>query len=81
MQIRGIKRGSTIELSEELGIPDGHEIMLEISLPTALSPEEHWQRLSQILGAWADQPDLDAIFGEMTQQRHQYDGRNVWELD
>lgn len=34
MQIRGIKRGQTIELTENIAVPDGSEIILEISPPS-----------------------------------------------
>lgn len=81
MQIRGIKRGQTIELTEALAIPDGREIIIEINLPTALNSDEHWQKLCQLLGTWSDQPDLDATFAAIASDRHQNHGRKLLDLD
>jgi len=81
MQIRGIKRGRIIELPEELEIPDGCEIAIEIQPQIFLGREERWQRLSQLFGAWSDQPDLDANFDAIAHERHQYRGRNLPNFD
>ncbi|MCT7973664.1 hypothetical protein [Laspinema olomoucense] len=59
MQIRGIKRGQIIELTEELIIPDGQEIVIEINLPKRPTSEDRWQQLYKLIGAWSDQPNLD----------------------
>jgi hypothetical protein len=61
MQIRGIKRGKTIELTENIAVPDGHEIILEISPPLPRTPEEYWQQFGQLFGAWSNKPDLSEI--------------------
>lgn len=81
MQIRGIKRGQTIELTEDIAVPDGYEIILEISLPIPLTPDEHWQQLSQLFGAWSEQPDLDATFTAIAEERHQNSSRKLWNFD
>ena len=87
MKIRGIKRGQTIELLEQVDdIADGEEIIVEIS-PLAfhplanLSPQERQNRIKQVLGAWQDDPDLDAIFAEIDRDRHSYYGRQIDLLD
>ncbi len=81
MQIRGIKRGKTIELTENIAIPDGHEIILEIRSPLTQTPEEHWQQFCQLFGAWSNQPDLDATFTAIAEERHQNHGREVFDFD
>lgn len=81
MQIRGIKQGHTIKLIEEIALPDGCEIILEISRPMPLTPEEHWQQLCQLFGAWSEQPDLDEIFTEIAEKRHQNSGRSLLDFD
>jgi hypothetical protein len=58
MQIRGIKMGKNIQLKDDIAIPDGQEITIKIQLPIPLTPEERWQQLSQLFGAWSEQPDL-----------------------
>lgn len=81
MQIRGIKRGQTIEITEELTIPDGQEIVMEINLPTSLSSEDRWQEFCTVFGNWSDQPDLDQTFAAIAQERHEYRGRELSDFD
>lgn len=81
MQIRGIKRGQTIEIIEELTIPDGQEIVIEINLPTSLSSEDRWQEFCTVFGAWSDQPDLDQNFVAIAQKRHEDRGRELFDFD
>ncbi|MGC9528098.1 MAG: hypothetical protein ACP5D7_21385 [Limnospira sp.] len=81
MRIRGIKRGRIIELTEELEIPDGCEIAIEIPSQIFLGTEERWQRLSQLFGAWSNQPDLDANFDAIADERHRYRGRDLPNFD
>jgi hypothetical protein len=81
MQIRGIKRGNTIELLQDVNLPDGVEIILEVKTKMALSFSERLQRLQAIFGSWQNQPDLDEIFTEIDEERHQYRGREIMDLD
>lgn len=81
MQIRGIKRGQVIELHQELELPDGCEITLEIKPQMFLSTEERLQRLSQLFGAWSNQSDLDVNFETIATQRHQDRGRELLNFD
>jgi hypothetical protein len=81
MQIRGIKIGKTIQLREDIAVPDGREIIMEINLPIPLTPEEHWRQLSQLFGAWSGQPDLDKVFTAIAQERHQNHGRELLNFD
>ncbi|NEO88560.1 MAG: hypothetical protein F6J87_30665 [Spirulina sp. SIO3F2] len=81
MQLRGIKRGQTIELLHPLNLPDGCEIMIQIQPHTDLSPTERLQRLLKLCGAWSNQPDLDDAFAHIDQERHQYQGRELLSFD
>ena len=83
MKIKGIKRGQTIELLEQIdSITDGEEIMVEISPVTFhplanLSPQERQNRIKQVLGAWQSNPEIDTIFAEIDRERHSYYGRQI----
>jgi hypothetical protein len=81
MQIRGIKMGKNIQLRDDIAIPDGQEITIKIQLPIPLTPEERWQQLSELFGAWSEQPDLDATFRAIAQERHQNHGRELLNFD
>lgn len=81
MQIQGIKRGQTIELLQPLDLPDGCEITISIQPKMMLSLQERQQRLLKLCGAWSDQPDLDAVFAQIDQERHQYRGRDILSFD
>ncbi len=81
MKVKGIKRGQTIELLEEINIPDGTEITLEVEIEQPLSQQERLTRLNQIFGAWKNQPALDGIFAEIDRERHAYRGRAIEFID
>lgn len=46
-----------------------------------LSTEERHKRIKQVLGAWKDDPEIDAIFTEIDRERHNYHGRQIDSLD
>jgi hypothetical protein len=90
MKIRGIKRGQTIEILEQLNnIPDGTEIIIDLKLiekqipepKLHLAEEERLAKLNKLFGAWKNQPDLTERFVEIDQQRHAYQGRNIDSID
>jgi hypothetical protein len=65
MKIKGIKRGQTIELLEQINdIPDGAEIIVDVVISSnqivetaqTLSDEEKLSKLNQLFGAWQNQP-------------------------
>ncbi|AFZ59600.1 hypothetical protein H6G54_13730 [Anabaena cylindrica FACHB-243] len=85
MKIKGIKRGQTIEILEQLNnIPDGTEIIIDLEfvekqIPEPkihLTEEERLAKLNKLFGAWKNQPDLTEIFAEINQQCHAYQGRS-----
>ncbi|MEM8642154.1 MAG: hypothetical protein AAGG51_25580 [Cyanobacteria bacterium P01_G01_bin.54] len=81
MQIRSIKHGQTIQLLHPLDLPDGCELTIAIQPQMTLSPQERRQRLLKLCGAWSNQPDLDATFTQIDQERHQYHGRDILGFD
>ena len=81
MKIKGVKRGKQIELLEEINIPDGTEIYLEVEVEQPLSEQERLTKLNQIFGVWKNQTELDEIFTEIDTERHAYRGRAVESLD
>lgn len=77
MKVKGIKRGQTIELFQEIDVPDGTEITLELSSTHSLNHLEKLNRLNELFGSWQNQPELDDIFAEIDNQRHAYHGREI----
>ncbi len=81
MKIKGIKRGKQIELLNEINIPDGTEIYMEVDVEQPLSEQERLTRLNQIFGVWKNQTELDDIFAEIDTERHAYRGRALETLN
>ncbi|MEH2022389.1 hypothetical protein [Nostoc sp.] len=90
MKIRGIKRGQTIELLEQIhSIPDGAEIIVNLELTSTkpvvekldLTDEEKLAKLNKLFGTWQEQPELIDIFAEIDQQRHTSQGRGIDSID
>ncbi|MDF0552413.1 hypothetical protein [Kamptonema sp. UHCC 0994] len=81
MKIKGIKRGNIIEISENLNIPDGSEVLIEVPEASRKSDEERMKRLHQVFGAWKDNTELEEIFAEIDRERHNYFGRKIDFLD
>ena len=81
MKIKGIKRGKQIELLEEINIPDGTEIYMEVEVEQPLSEQERLTKLNQIFGVWKNQTELNDIFVEFDTERHAYRGRALETLD
>ncbi len=65
--IHGIINGRTIELSEDLGLPPGEEVEVQVkTLPTT----QNWgEGLKRCAGALADDPEWDAIMEEIHEGR------------
>jgi predicted HAD superfamily phosphohydrolase len=81
VKIKGIKRGKQIELLNEINIPDGTEIYMEVDVEQPLSEQERLTRLNQIFGVWKNQTELDDIFAEIDTERHAYRGRALETLN
>ena len=75
MQIKGIKRGKTIELLEELNIPDGQEIIIEIRTRQVISDREKLKRMKEFLETpWEGREDFVKTMEELERER-----RAAWE--
>ena len=69
---RGVIRGSTIELKQPLGLPDGQEVNVIVSAtqPETASPLPPGEGLRRAFGAWAaDGEELDHFIAWVRQQR------------
>jgi hypothetical protein len=65
--MRGVVHGRTIELSEELGVADGQEVEVEVTIKP---PGKEWGAgILSTAGALADDPHWDAIMGQVQQAR------------
>ena len=84
MKVKGIKRGQTIELLEQINsIPDGAEIIVDFEVfvinetKQSLTDDERLIKLNQLFGVWKEQPELIEIFAEIDRERHAYRGRII----
>jgi hypothetical protein len=69
MKIQGIIKGNTIELLEDLSLPNG--VKISRSIPDNLIQKKLlWEELETLIGVWKNQPELDDIFSEIDQERH-----------
>lgn len=63
--IRGTVRGKTIEVEEDLGLPDGQQVT--VSVQPVREPGEGIKRSA---GSWSDDPDgVDQFLDEMRRLR------------
>jgi len=71
MRIKGIKRGQTIELKEELKIPDGQEILIEVKEVKQMSDEEMLQKMKYFLeNPRKGRKELVATLNQLDRERH-----------
>ncbi|AVQ72184.1 MAG: hypothetical protein ACKPGT_17630 [Microcystis sp.] len=69
MKIQGIIKGNTIELLEDLSLPNG--VKISRSIPDNLIQKKLlWEDLETLIGVWKNQPELDDIFSEIDRERH-----------
>jgi antitoxin (DNA-binding transcriptional repressor) of toxin-antitoxin stability system len=70
MKIKGIKRGKIIELSEEVNIPDGSEVLIEIQETQLISEEEKRKRLHELLDSWEAREEFVELLTALDRKRH-----------
>ncbi len=70
MKIKGIKHGKIIKVLEEINVPDGQEIIIEIPEVQLVSKNERHQQLNEVFGAWKDNTEIAEIFAEIHRERH-----------
>ncbi|QEH32584.1 hypothetical protein OJF2_10610 [Aquisphaera giovannonii] len=64
---RGVIRGKTIELKEDLGMAEGQEVEVRVE---AVPPTRPWgDGILRSAGAMADDPDFDGIMEEIHRAR------------
>jgi hypothetical protein len=65
--LHGIVRGKTIELDEELGMAEGQEVEVQV---TIIQPTGKWgEGILRSAGGWADYPEMDAVMEKIQQDR------------
>lgn len=65
--VHGIVHGTTIELTEPLGFPEGQEVEVQV---TILARGKKWgEGISRSAGALADDAEWDGIMEEIQQNR------------
>ena len=69
-----IENGS-IRLPKRLGIPDGTQVIIRIE--PVLKTKAKLKIISDLSGAWSDDPTITPIFKGIEQERHSYFGREV----
>lgn len=69
MKIKGIKRGQNIEIFQEIDIPDGTEIIIEIHRVNTLSEEERKQKLKDFFEKdWEGREDFIKTMEELERE-------------
>lgn len=77
MQVKGIIRSNSIELIEHISLAEGTEVVIEISENTQLNKKTQWQKLEKVIGSWETNAEIDSIFQNLDEERHQYSGRDI----
>lgn len=65
--LHGIVRGSHIELSQELGVPDGEEV--EVVVRPVKRTGQWGEGVRRSAGGWVDYPEIDEIMQRVQQDR------------
>ncbi len=55
IQVKGIKQGKNIQLSEKFNIPDGCEVLIEVREVSPVNHEEKLKRMKEFLAALSDE--------------------------
>jgi predicted DNA-binding antitoxin AbrB/MazE fold protein len=69
-----IEKGS-IRLPKKVGLPDGTRVIVRIE--PVLETKKKVKIISELSGAWSDDPTIINIFKEIEEERHRYFGREV----
>ena len=65
--LHGKVHGKTIEFDEEIGVPEGQEVEVQV---TIAAPTRKWgEGIIRSAGGWADHPEMDAIMEKIHQNR------------
>jgi hypothetical protein len=55
IQVKGIKQGKNIQLSEDFNIPDGSEVLIEVREVSPVNHEEKLKRMKEFLASLSDE--------------------------
>lgn len=55
IQVKGIKQGKNIQLSENINISDGFLVVIEVREVLPINNEEKWKRMKEFLAALSDE--------------------------
>ncbi len=76
-QIQGVVHGRSIELDEDLGIPDGQRVSVQVR---AAAPSRTWgEGILRSAGIAADVPGFDEAFAQVQRDREQAAFRDIAE--
>jgi len=65
--VHGKVHGRTIELDQDLGIAEGQEVEVQVSISR---PAERWgEGILRSAGGWADYPEMDVIMEKIYRDR------------
>jgi hypothetical protein len=65
--VHGKVHGKMIELDEDLGVADGQEVEVQV---TIVPPKKKWgEGILRSAGGWAAYPEIDAIMEKIHQER------------
>lgn len=72
MQFKAIKRGKMIELSEELNIPDGEEIIIDIQDCQLTTLEEQQKKIKEFFDThWEGKEDFIKTMQELEREKNE----------
>lgn len=55
IQVKGIKQGKSIQMSENINIPDGSLVLIEVREVSPINNEEKWKRMKEFLVSLSDE--------------------------
>ena len=55
IQVKGIKQGKNIQVSENINIPDGSLVLIEVRKVSPINNEEKWKRMKEFLVSLSDE--------------------------
>jgi hypothetical protein len=74
--VKGTMHGKTIELEQDVSLPDGSQVLVSIE-PLPLSEAERRSRLCALAGTWKGDPSLREIFDAIEKERRGSTARMV----
>jgi hypothetical protein len=77
MKVKGIIRDNSIQLLENISIAEGTEVTIEITESSLIDRDTQWKQLKKVIGAWQNDLEIDKIFNDIDEERHQYLGRDI----